>query len=322
MSEKIPERIDTDPTKLGAAVLTERVSINESKPTTLEMIREVLRKPYSKAAILASTLTFMAGGAAHRIEQFDFSGEKGQPAAELVLPTGEHISFVQWQDFKAQKAEHIKPSNEINELVTNRDALYDYYRIDPNRVENKEKFTNWVQDQLQTEVVRQSIGKAPEKMDAKDLVEASAVITIANLKWTEGTDQLLEALKAPMDKFIMESLPSDCVGYSAAMQTIFNTLKEIYPDKLANTYVVENGSDELGHFYDSVVQVDSSTEAQVSFIDPTAEDPDYHPIDPSERDLATLLDGLSDRGVISKQTAVKLARSSGIPTQEVTKYDY
>jgi hypothetical protein len=140
-------------------------------------------------------------------------------------------------------------------------------------------------------------------MTAKDLVKASEIITDRDLKYSGDEDANVKTAKQPLDKVLIESMPAACEISTAAQQAIFRELKRMYPEKLANTYMVENAiyaNDGSGHYVNAVITLGSSHEASVTLSDVTNNDPHWHHNPEMFRDaenFSGLLTGLNKRGV-------------------------
>ena len=173
----------------------------------------------------------------------------------------------------------IKPGKAVAQFIQSHDYYFKEMKLDSHKIENKEAFKAWVQDQLQNNQRVAEFGKTPDQMDSKELVQAAGLITAENLKYSWDQDANAATDRQPMDNILMEHLPAECETYVATQQAVFGVMKEMFPSQLANTYLVEHEVDgAVSHFVNAVVELQSPNAVSVYFSDPTAMDPDWkHP---------------------------------------------
>lgn len=290
-----------DPIHQEFPSVSPRPKPEDADTTVLEKTRR-FQRPIVLGAIALSALSF---GMGLKGDRYVAQPESDRPAATFTLQGGEQISFLQWKDMQAKATHQIIPDQEIQRLVSSRDPFFEELGLDPSKIENRQAFSEWVQNQLQTNKRVGQLGKLPAQMDGRELVTASALITADNLKYSWDADANAKTDRQPMDKILMEHLPAECETYTATQQAIFNELKSIYPEKLANTYLVENEiiKGTVMHYVNAVVEVESPQRASLAFIDPTGLDPDWHHNAHEVRqaeDAHALIAGVEARGITTQ----------------------
>jgi hypothetical protein len=268
-----------------------------SNLTVLEKLRK--RKFLVLGAMALSALSITVGNVL--AEGVSSGIEKAKATASFKMPSGEKIDFSTWRQMQLNQAPRISPDQHIQALIDTRAPLFKEIGLDPNKISDAAGFANWVKEQMSSDPKIANMGKTPQQMDAKELVEASALITADNLSYSWNVDANAKSARQPMDKILENHLPAECETYSATQQAVFNQLKAMYPEKLANTYLTENyiGTDDVMHYVNTVVQVQSPTEISTAFTDPTALDVSgkiSHAYLQAESSV-TLQSGLADKGI-------------------------
>lgn len=227
--------------------------------------------------------------------RLDLRVEDGDTVATLHL--------TDWEDTTAFSSEAgelpIEPNALLESMITKNNPLTDDLGLTPPEIKNESLFNQWVEDQSQRKDLLALLGTDPDSTkNPRQLVDLAASIVMANVDYHFGSIASNNYDK-PMDENLMEGRNLQCEGYSAATLAVFNELKKLHPDVLKNTYMTTQSGIMEGHMWGFVVQIESSHEASVAFIDATADDPSYSETEPEiQLGFVELIEGLFDARII------------------------
>lgn len=212
-----------------------------------------------------------------------------------------NLNFVDLRNSPSPGKDAIRPNATIQNIIYSPDAPNSELNIMSLRIQDLESFTNWVNNQSQRQEVIDAAGiQNINQLTAEDLVKLSAATVIVNKQYMypNGTSEKEKAEKVeavyelPIDVILMGNSKIQCDGYAVGTVAVFNELKKTYPEILKNTYLIVYTGIGEGHVWNAVINMQSPSEASLSFLDPTANDPDYKEGKDIKINVVELLEGL------------------------------
>ncbi|HSA84123.1 MAG TPA: hypothetical protein VLF20_04525 [Patescibacteria group bacterium] len=241
------------------------------------------------------------------------------PASVVVLEnasngTPTRLNVQPWDNVNISETEDFIPINDkIKQITTLSDPYMENFGLLPLKIDNASAFSDWVRAQTQRADIRSYLNIAPQdEPTVEQLINLSAAIVIANVDYHEEypikpTGEIETNYDIPIDTILKRGIPIQCEGYAAATLAVFNELKDSYPEKLRNVYMVTEGGIQEGHEWLLVIHATGPNEATLSFIDPSADDPSYAEGESIKLGFVQILEGFHQKGIVDSPTVYDLA---------------
>ena len=295
-----------------------------------EKTKRWMKKTTAAAAVTTSLLTL--NGDTRASESFEI--ETSVVPMALVLNGQTSLNFLDLSNVNETTGKpFIQPSPELQKIITADNKEMEGFGLLPLKIREPKVFTQWVSAQSQRSDIREIVDITDEQEStAKQLVKLSAAIVVANQSYyedsTKSEEEILEVLDrryhAPIDETLRKRLPINCEGYSAATLAVFNEIKKAYPETLRNTYMATFNGNGKAHEWNIVFNVNGPSEANISFVDATEDDPDWKEGHGKVKlSYIDLIEGLYNNGTIDVETTFDLAwqyeQAGKMTTQELQK---
>jgi len=238
----------------------------------------------AKIALIAAVVSGPSGDHAHRHPADLYDNPYHPQGVTFDIDSGSQITTIHFGDirdtsaFSEPETPTVKPGSFLQRLITTDDPFEGRLGLAPSKIANPTTFKNWIDAERQNPELEAQANIAPNELHPTPQQLIKLTTAIVNEKTHYGYDiPVVESnYKKPMDQNLEQGRPLDCEGFSGATEAVFNVLKTEYPEELNNTYLVTASGPAAGHVWNEAIQVESPTQASVSFVDSTVASKTYN----------------------------------------------